>query len=130
MFDPDSLAEEIKNKQGVIVGRGQGNHVSVEFNVLYRVSIMLHWCYFATHGSLQWHPTMSKEDEKWTVDSFNEIFHNKPFSQLTTDDFIGAFKELVHAIEPDPSKRTFAGYASPLAVTRNLFTVVVKIEAW
>lgn len=72
---------------------------------------------------------MSKEDEKWTEDSFNEIFHNKPFGQLTTEDFIGAFKELVHGIEPDPSKRTFAGYVSPFAVTCHLLTVV-QVEAW
>lgn len=51
-LDFDKFSEEIKNKEGVIVGRGQGNHVSVEFNVLYRVSSILCWCYFFTsHGS-------------------------------------------------------------------------------
>lgn len=75
---------------------------------------MLRWVLsFASYDSFQWHPTMSKNDEKWTEDLFNEIFHKKPFGQLTTDDFIGAFKELVHTLEPDPSKRTFAGYAIP-----------------
>ncbi|EIM82504.1 heme peroxidase [Stereum hirsutum FP-91666 SS1] len=84
--------KEIKNKEGILVGRGQGNHVSVEFNVLYR-----------------WHPTMSKEDERWTEESFNKVFHNKPFGELTTGDFLTAFKEIVHGLEPDPSKRTFDG---------------------
>jgi len=29
--------QEIKTKDGVVLPRGQGNHVSVEFNMLYRV---------------------------------------------------------------------------------------------
>lgn len=59
---------------------------------------------------------MSKEDERWTEESFNKVFHNKPFGELTTGDFLTAFKEIVHGLEPDPSKRTFNGYTSPPAI--------------
>ncbi|KAJ7133385.1 heme peroxidase [Mycena epipterygia] len=85
-FDP------IKTKDGLEVGRGQGNHCSVEFNVLYR-----------------WHPTISAADEKWTEEVFNKVFNNKPFDQLTIKDFGAAFGQTFATIDPDPSKRTFAG---------------------
>ena len=35
------VKQPIKDKNGIEVPRGQGNHVSVEFNVLYRVRIIL-----------------------------------------------------------------------------------------
>ncbi|KAJ3993518.1 heme peroxidase [Lentinula boryana] len=84
-FDP------ITNLNGTEVTRGQGNHCSVEFNVLYR-----------------WHATTSAADEQWTDDFFKTIF-NKPLDQLTPTDFGGAFFKLLSQIDPDPSKRTFAG---------------------
>jgi len=85
-FDP------IKTKEGLVVTRGQGNHCSVEFNVLYR-----------------WHATTSQADEKWTEAVFDKIFQNKPFNQLTMQDFGAAFRRILADINPDPSKRTFAG---------------------
>ncbi|KAF8879290.1 heme peroxidase [Infundibulicybe gibba] len=84
-FDP------IKGKNGVEVTRGQGNHCSVEFNVLYR-----------------WHATTSQVDEKWTEDVFNKIFNNKPFEELTLRDFGAAFMTTLQQLE-EPRKRTFAG---------------------
>jgi len=38
--------EPIKLKDGNIVDRGRGNHISVEFNMMYRVrvSLFLSWC--------------------------------------------------------------------------------------
>lgn len=72
---------------------------------------------------------MSKEDEKWTVDLFSKVFGNKSFGQLTTEDFIGAFKDLVHGLEPDPSKRTFGEYAYSFAVACPIL-IVMQVEAW
>ncbi|KAJ6487073.1 heme peroxidase [Mycena vitilis] len=85
-FDP------IKTKDGQEVERGLGNHCSVEFNVLYR-----------------WHPTLSASDEEWTKDVFNDFFNNKPFDQITMQDFGTAFAQTFAKIDPDPSKRTFGG---------------------
>ncbi|KAJ7058676.1 heme peroxidase [Mycena amicta] len=84
-FDP------IKN-DGVEVERGQGNHCSVEFNVLYR-----------------WHPTLSAADQKWTEDAFNRVFNNKPFDQITMQDFGTGFGKTFATLNPDPSQRTFGG---------------------
>ncbi|KAJ6607611.1 heme peroxidase [Mycena sp. CBHHK59/15] len=84
-FDP------IKSK-GVEVARGQGNHVSVEFNVLYR-----------------WHPTLSVADQKWTEDIFSNVFKSKPFDQLSVQDFARAFGQTFASIDPEPRKRTFGG---------------------
>ncbi|KAF8209473.1 heme peroxidase [Mycena galopus ATCC 62051] len=77
---------------GQVVERGEGNHCSVEFNVLYR-----------------WHPTLSAADQKWTEDVFNQVFNNKPFDQLTVQDFGAAFGQTFATIDPRPNDRTFAG---------------------
>ncbi|KAJ6476780.1 heme peroxidase [Mycena vitilis] len=84
--------DPIKTKDGQDVERGQGNHCSVEFNVLYR-----------------WHPTLSAADERWTKDVFNKFFNNKPFDQITMQDFGAAFAKTFAEVDPDPSKRTFGG---------------------
>jgi hypothetical protein len=81
----------IKNKDNV-VQRGEGNHVSVEFNILYR-----------------WHATTSVEGEKWTEDVFRSAFKGKPFDELTLADLgtMGViFAELKNT---EPSKREFGG---------------------
>ncbi|CAL1694713.1 unnamed protein product [Somion occarium] len=85
-FDP------IKTSQGV-VERGEGNHCSVEFNLLYR-----------------WHATTAKEDIKWTEDLFKRTFGDKPASQLTLEDFgPGVTKVWSTEVDPNPRTRTFAG---------------------
>ncbi|KDQ52925.1 hypothetical protein JAAARDRAFT_162433 [Jaapia argillacea MUCL 33604] len=50
--------------------QGEGNVVSLEFNLLYR-----------------WHATTSQQDTKWTEDLFQEVFSGKDFSTITVDDF-------------------------------------------
>ncbi|KAF8662084.1 hypothetical protein AX16_001194 [Volvariella volvacea WC 439] len=86
-FDPITLSD------GKVVGRGQGNHVSVEFNVLYR-----------------WHATTSRADEIWTEEKFNRAFNNKPFDQITLEDFVKAFgTEIRAAFATPPKDRVFGG---------------------
>lgn len=45
--------------------QGEGNVVSIEFNILYR-----------------WHATASEQDTKWTEDLFKRLFPGKGFSQV------------------------------------------------
>ncbi|EJC98652.1 heme peroxidase [Fomitiporia mediterranea MF3/22] len=85
-FDP------IKTEQGEVVNRGQGNHCSVEFNVLYR-----------------WHATTAKEDIEWTRAEFNELFGGKALNQVSLSDFKEAAVKVFASTEPDPKKREFGG---------------------
>lgn len=87
-FDP------IKTKSGEQLGRGQGNHVSVEFNLLYR-----------------WHATTAREDVEWTEAEFKEIFKSsgKPLDQINLTDFKVAARQLFSLQEPNPRKREFGG---------------------
>ncbi|KAG5644792.1 hypothetical protein DXG03_007613 [Asterophora parasitica] len=73
------------------VDRGLGNHVSVEFNILYR-----------------WHSTTSEKDQKWTEDVFNSAFGGKPFEELSLKD-IATIAKVFDAVPSKPSERTFAG---------------------
>ncbi|KAF8901487.1 heme peroxidase [Gymnopilus junonius] len=73
------------------VERGQGNHVSVEFSILYR-----------------WHATVSEADEKWTNALFNDTFNGKPFDQLTMAD-LGTIAQVIANVPEDPKVRTFGG---------------------
>ncbi|KAG5636744.1 hypothetical protein H0H81_007002 [Sphagnurus paluster] len=73
------------------VERGLGNHVSVEFNVLYR-----------------WHATTSARDQKWTEDVFNSAFGGKPFDQLSLAD-IATISKVFDAVPANPAERTFFG---------------------
>ncbi|KAG6890061.1 hypothetical protein C0992_003159 [Termitomyces sp. T32_za158] len=97
--DPEKLAlqdEEIFQTARLIktndlkVDRGLGNHVSVEFNVIYR-----------------WHATISAKSEKWTEDAFRKVFGDKPFEELSLKD-IGMLSKALE-VTSEPSERTFAG---------------------
>ncbi|PIL31281.1 cytochrome P450 [Ganoderma sinense ZZ0214-1] len=87
-FDP------IKTKDGEVVGRGDGNQCSVEFNVLYR-----------------WHATTAATDIKWTEDIFSMAFKDsgKPLDKLELTDFVPAVVSAWKNVDPDPRTRTFAG---------------------
>jgi linoleate 10R-lipoxygenase len=45
--------------------QGEGNVVSIEFNLLYR-----------------WHATISKQDAEWTTEKFKEIFEGKDLDKV------------------------------------------------
>ncbi|KAL4246560.1 hypothetical protein ABKN59_008750 [Abortiporus biennis] len=85
-FDP------ITDPKGLPVSRGEGNHCSVEFNLLYR-----------------WHATTAEKDVKWTDDLINGVFGNKPFDQITTQDFVPGVVSAFKTVDPNPRTRTFAG---------------------
>ncbi|CAE6439578.1 unnamed protein product [Rhizoctonia solani] len=81
------------------VGRGEGNHVSVEFNLLYR-----------------WHTVVSVKEEEWTSNILKGLFPNKEPGDLTLPDFYSALGRLRSGavppellVHPDPHKRNFGG---------------------
>jgi hypothetical protein len=82
--------DSIKTKE-LTVERGQGNHCSIEFNILYR-----------------WHATTAEQDEKWTEDVFNHAFNGKPFDQLGRQDLAQFGKTFADIKKTEPYNRTFA----------------------
>ncbi|CAE6466477.1 unnamed protein product [Rhizoctonia solani] len=84
--------EDIVQSERNHVPRGDGNSVSVEFNLLYH-----------------WHSTTSQIDEEWTEGVFRKIFGDKkPFDQITPAEFAKA-SALVASAEPDKAKWEFGG---------------------
>jgi hypothetical protein len=78
---------------GKFVERGQGNHVSVEFNLLYRVSLYLWFSRVCaddkivlvesnSNGTEQWHATLSQPDTKWMEQILKRAFPDKPLEAV------------------------------------------------
>ncbi|KAF8677681.1 heme peroxidase [Rhizoctonia solani] len=63
--------EDIRGSDHKLVGRGEGNSCSVEFNLLYR-----------------WHATLSAADEKWTESMMKSKFGDVDPSSITLEDFM------------------------------------------
>ncbi|KAJ6551508.1 heme peroxidase [Mycena capillaripes] len=85
-LDPLSQSREPTHD---LTPRGEGNVVSVEFNLLYR-----------------WHATLSEKDTEWTENLFKKLFEGQDFSSISVQDF----KEVAHKKmipDPDPKKWTF-----------------------
>ncbi|KAJ7040815.1 heme peroxidase [Mycena alexandri] len=90
-LDPLSASREPTHE---LTPRGEGNVVSIEFNLLYR-----------------WHATLSEKDTEWTENLFTELF-KKPdgssvdFSSITPQDFVRVAGEKMMP-DPDVKKWTF-----------------------
>ncbi|KAH8108998.1 heme peroxidase [Phellopilus nigrolimitatus] len=71
--------------------RGEGNVVSLEFNLLYR-----------------WHAALSKADTAWTEKVFEEFFETRDYKSITVEQFQ---KTLAQKLRPNPDVRkwTFDG---------------------
>ncbi|KZV78791.1 heme peroxidase [Exidia glandulosa HHB12029] len=81
---------EIRNEDHTMVGRGEGNSCSVEFNHVYH-----------------WHAIVSQSDEAWTEGIFKKIFGDKkPFSEITPEDFIMGVRKMKEHEDPDMSTWT------------------------
>ncbi|KAH7928581.1 heme peroxidase [Leucogyrophana mollusca] len=88
-FDP------IKFRDGTTVARGEGNHVSVEFNLLYR-----------------WHTTVSEADVRWTEEFFANAasFQGQSMEKIELKAFIPLLiQEIEKTAGLKPHERTFAG---------------------
>ncbi|KAF5372318.1 hypothetical protein D9615_009241 [Tricholomella constricta] len=86
-------AFDVIDNKSIKVERGQGNHCSAEFNILYR-----------------WHATISEQDQKWSESVFRAAFGGKPFDEITTSD-VTSMTSLFTEISSTPSQRVFAGLA-------------------
>ncbi|KAJ7254701.1 heme peroxidase [Mycena haematopus] len=85
-LDPLSQSREPTHD---LTPRGEGNVVSIEFNLLYR-----------------WHATLSKKDTEWTEELFKELFGEKDFGSITAEEFMNVARHKMKA-DPDPKKWTF-----------------------
>lgn len=59
------LMQPIRESDHSVSPCGQGNVVSVEFNLMYR-----------------WHTTLSQPDTQWVEQKFEQLFSGKPFDQV------------------------------------------------
>ncbi|KAF8907810.1 heme peroxidase [Mucidula mucida] len=82
---------EIRRSDHTFSPRGEGNVVSIEFNLLYR-----------------WHATLSKADTEWTNNEFKALLGDVKPSQVTPTDFHKAIRGAI-APPPDYRKWTFGG---------------------
>lgn len=90
VLDPRGTFEEVFGEDGI--PRGIGNQVSVEFNLIYR-----------------WHAAISRKDEQWANDFYNQLFPNQDPSTLSLEDFKNGLRKWSMSIEKDPGRRTFGG---------------------
>lgn len=119
--------EEIRDGSKTKVNRAEGNAVSVEFNLLYRVSNSNNRSSFAplsflSHSPalplLQWHATLSEDDEKWLQQALKanlpdgEPAKTDPNHEWTKRDFGIASASVINKHQTDPRKWTFGGCAS------------------
>ncbi|GAA5917978.1 hypothetical protein JCM8208_000715 [Rhodotorula glutinis] len=84
---------EIKSLLGGRLPRGGGNHVSVEFNILYR-----------------WHASASEKDTKWLEGLMFQYNGGKPFGEMTTEDFQIAARKALDDMKGGPESWTFLGF--------------------
>jgi prostaglandin-endoperoxide synthase 2 len=71
--------------------RGEGNVVSMEFNFMYR-----------------WHAALSELDTNWTEQTFNKLFDDKPYDEITVSDFIQTASKYINITTP-PTTWPIAG---------------------
>lgn len=107
-----SLSPTVAVRDGIsgFSARGTGNAVSVEFNILYR-----------------WHAAISENDEKWIEGVFREHVGDKPFDELTKEDFGKAVRELGKSLGSDKRKWEFGGLKRDATTGRFNDADVVKI---
>lgn len=115
---------EIRSGGKTKVNRAEGNSVSVEFNLLYRVSnrFLLRLCLSCrAHTNLpllQWHATLSPDDEEWLKTALkanlpdDEPAKTDPNHEWTIRDFGIASANVIDKHRNNPREWTFGGYAS------------------
>ncbi|KAJ7472240.1 heme peroxidase [Mycena galericulata] len=85
-LDPLSQSREVSHD---LTPRGEGNVVSIEFNLLYR-----------------WHSCLSEKDTEWTENQFKDLFKGMDFDSITPEDFLTTAGQKMRP-DPDVKKWTF-----------------------
>ncbi|KAK0204782.1 heme peroxidase [Desarmillaria ectypa] len=83
--------KEIRRSDHTFSPRGEGNVVSVEFNLLYR-----------------WHATLSRNDTQWLQNTFRQLFKSQGTTEVTTQEFHAIVGEALRPPE-DIRQWTFHG---------------------
>lgn len=86
----DPRTKEGKDLFSKPVPEGVGNHVSAEFNLIYR-----------------WHSTISLKDEQWTIAEMKRLLEGKEPETATMDDILRALGEWQANLPGQPEARTF-----------------------
>lgn len=86
----DPRTKEGKDLFSKPVPEGVGNHVSAEFNLIYR-----------------WHSTISLKDEQWTIAEMKRLLKGKEPETATMDDILQALGEWQADLPGQPETRTF-----------------------
>jgi hypothetical protein len=68
-----------------------GNQVSAEFNMIYR-----------------WHSSVSKRDEKWTIEEITRFLGGKNPTEVSNHDILKALREFESSLSENPETRPFA----------------------
>ena len=90
VLDPRAQGPDVYSHQGA--PSGVGNHVSCEFNLIYR-----------------WHATLSEIDEKWMGGFMERLFPGKDMGKISVDEFKLGLYQWAKTIDPDPGKRSVGG---------------------
>lgn len=86
----DPRTKEGKDLFSKPVPEGVGNHVSAEFNLIYR-----------------WHSTISLKDEQWTIAEMKRLLKGKEPETATVNDILRALGEWQADLPGEPEARTF-----------------------
>lgn len=90
VWDLDPRVSGGESLFGGDTSRSVGNQVSAEFNLVYR-----------------WHSAVSKKDEDWTRQKYNEMFPDKDPTDIEIQDLIEKLGRWAAEIPANPQERTF-----------------------
>lgn len=90
ILDPRVRGPEVYSSEGTPMG--VGNHVSCEFNIVYR-----------------WHSTISERDDRWLQEFMQIVFPGRDMSKISVDDFMLGLYGWSKKVDPDPGKRQWGG---------------------
>ncbi|KIP05732.1 hypothetical protein PHLGIDRAFT_91744, partial [Phlebiopsis gigantea 11061_1 CR5-6] len=77
------ILDSYRDTDHAVAPRGEGNVVSIEFNLMYR-----------------WHAAISAQDTAWVENEFRELFPGKDLAKLTLDDLKKSYRSKMNSADP------------------------------